>query len=318
MKSKFWSIIPCAVVALTACDVAQSEFEAQSAEVDAAGQPLAGLTADHEGLVSQNYCDHADRVMRAEVLRTQREADGELAKDRERALLDDLRAGEAVFAGVQRLDLRSADEVHVGFKDGFLVATAPRVDAPLAKLRLANGIKVHVFAKDVRKIVLTESVARADIAHLILMTDLDGPVTVDVEAPPACLVIDGGGDAAVGPLEVNGSALGLTAAPTPTNATITGTSGNDTLNGTSGSDQIYAFAGVDGINGGGSVDYLYGNEDKDLIIGGGGVADQIYGGKGDDLLYGSGNGEWCYGDEGYDKCAGCYAYCEAYAPPLPY
>jgi hemolysin A len=297
---------------LVACDVAEPELDAQSAEVNESRGAFA-VAAPAAAPISQNYCDHADRVLRAEALKSRLEADGDLAKDRERVLLDDLRAGEAVFAGAERLVLRGADEVHVGFENGALIATAPGADAPLARLRLANGVKVHVFADGVRKIVLKESIARADIGHLIVMTDLDGAVDVDVQATPTCLVIDGGGDAAAGPLNTHGIELDITAGPRPAKATIHGTSWVDTLTGTDVSDTIYGYAGGDYIYGRHGGDYIYGNEGGDRLYGEGAYTNElnwIYGGKDSDGIDGGGTAvSMCYGDDGADGCVNCGGPC---------
>jgi len=311
MQIKSWMIIPCASLAILACDVEEAAIEDQNSafEDSSASTVLTTYAAPADDkAVRQNFCDHADRVLRAEALRSQREADGDRARDRERALLDGLRAGEAVFAGAERLLVRGADEVHVGFEDGWLVATAPGVDAPLARLRLANGVKVHVLAHDVRKLVLTESLGRADIAHLIVLTDLDGAVTLDVEGAPSCLVIDGGGDAATGPLVVKRTIDEITAGPNPSKATIHGTYGNDHISGSEGGDTIYGYFGADSIYGFGGVDSLYGNEDPDHVYMGNGVpgyTEVIYGGKGDDYLYGSSAAGYCSGDEGLDMAWNC-------------
>jgi len=307
MTIKLLTVVPCALLTLVACDVAESDLEARSAEVDGS-RASSAVSAPTDDLISQNYCDHADRVFRAEASRSHLEADGDLARDRERVLLDDLRAGEAVFADAEQLVLRGA-EVHVGYENGWLVAAQPGADAPLAKLRLANGVKVHIFADDVRKLVVSKSIASADIGHLLIMTALDGAVDVDIEAPPTCLVIDGGGDAAAGPLQVDANSLNLTAGPKPTKATIHGTAGPDDYTGTEGVDYMYGYGGNDRLDGRGSGDRLYGNTGFDRVYGGGSPLnnlDELYGGKDDDHL--DGPNAVCFGDDGYDHCGWCNYY----------
>ena len=313
MQIKSWMIIPCASLAILACDVEETEVGAQSAVFDDSSASLAPAAIANNKAVAQSYCDYADRVLRAEVRKSLREADGDLARDRERALLDGLRAGEAMFDGAERLLVRGADDVHVRFENGWLVAGAPGADAPLAKLRLADGLKdglkVHVLADGVRKLVLTESLRRADIAHLIVLTDLDEAVTVDIDGAPSCLVIDGGGDAAAGPLTVNQTLdeISNARAPNPVNATIYGTSGSDFISGGAGNDTIYGYGGDDTIRGDAGVDYLYGNEGNDYLRSDSGVSgytEVMYGGKDNDQLYAD-SVSFCSGDDGLDTCFFC-------------
>jgi len=314
MQIKSWMIIPCASLAILACDVEETEVGAQSAVFDDSSASLAPAAIANNKAVAQSYCDYADRVLRAEVRKSLREADGDLARDRERALLDGLRAGEAIFDGAERLLVRGADEVHVRFENGWLVAGAPGADAPLAKLRradgLKDGLKVHVLADGVRKLVLTESLRRADIAHLIVLTDLDGAVTVDIDGAPSCLVIDGGGDAAAGPLTVKQTLdeISNARAPNPVNATIYGTNGDDFLAGGAGDDTIYGYGGRDDVRGLAGVDYLYGNDGNDVVRSGTGVngyTELMYAGKGDDILYSDSVSVLCSGDDGLDTCYDC-------------
>ena len=322
MPTKNWMLVSCAFLAILACDVEEAEVEAQNAVLEDSSAATTPRALTINKAITQNYCDHADRVLRAEVLKSRREADGDLARDRERAVLDGLRAGEAVFAGAERLLVRGADEVQVGFEDGWLVAQAPGVDAPLARLRLANGVKVHVLAHGVRKLVLTESLRRADIAHLIVLTDLDGAVTVDVEGAPSCLVIDGGGDAAAGPLQVNQTRGVITNAPNPAKGVVHGTNGDDHLSGTNGNDTMYGYFGLDWISAARGADSLFGNEDSDILKGGDDPASVNYGGKGNDFIYGwpdaYGNGRgYCSGGAGLDSCWACSTVEASCGAPFP-
>lgn len=247
----------------------------------------------------------------------------DLAQARTLSDLQLLRSGE-----LRAAHLLTAELVHATPSDEILVrrledgqisiegAALKSGGAPLRRI-MAPERGLRLVVEGASRVIIDESLDAAGLSEIHVVTG-EGTHEIDVRASAPCVVVDPGGDAIQGPVQIKlsgnieQSVMGCTGgddvlAGSPGNDIISGCEGSDIICGRGGDDTLYGNTGRDTLYGQPGNDSLYGNEQDDCLFGGQ-DNDTLYGGQDNDGLDGNLGQDSCYGNLGAQNL--CSINCE--------